>query len=145
MQILGDDLFTTNLDRLNRGIAEGAANAVLVKMNQIGTLTETLAVADRALAAGYRAVISARSGETEDSALADLAVATGAGQIKVGSVAQSDRLAKYNRLLEIESHLGGDAAPYAGAAALKLSSWPRPAGRGPAEASPGDSRPVAVP
>jgi enolase len=131
MQVLGDDLFTTNLARLDRGISEGAANAVLVKMNQIGTLTETLAVADRALAAGYRAVISARSGETEDSALADLAVATGAGQIKVGSVAQSDRLAKYNRLLVIEHDLGGDNAPYAGASALKLSPWPRPAGNEP--------------
>ncbi len=145
MQVLGDDLFTTNLARLNRGIADGAANAVLVKMNQIGTLTETLAVADRALACGYRAVISARSGETEDSALADLAVATGAGQIKVGSVAQSDRLAKYNRLLEIERDLGGDAAPYPGAAALKLSSWPRPAGRGQGQASVGAPKAGAIP
>ena len=131
MQVLGDDLFTTNLARLNRGISDGAANAVLVKMNQIGTLTETLAVADRALMAGYQAVISARSGETEDSALADLAVATGAGQIKVGSVAQSDRLAKYNRLLAIERDLGGDAAPFSGASALKLADWPHPSANPP--------------
>ena len=104
LQLVGDDFFTTNLARLNRGIAEKAANAVLVKMNQIGTLTETLAVVDRAREAGYRAVISARSGETEDSFLADLAVATGAGQIKVGSITRSERLAKYNRLLEIYHH-----------------------------------------
>jgi enolase len=102
VRLVGDDLFVTNLARLNRGIREGAANAVLVKMNQIGTLTETFAVIDRAREAGYGAVISARSGETEDSFLADLAVASGAGQIKVGSVTRSERLAKYNRLLEIE-------------------------------------------
>lgn len=102
-RLVGDDLFTTNLERLNRGIAAGAANAVLVKMNQIGTLTETFAVIDRAREAGYGAVISARSGETEDSFLADLAVASGAGSIKIGSVTRSERLAKYNRLLEIES------------------------------------------
>ncbi len=102
VRLVGDDLFVTNLDRLNRGIALGVANSVLVKMNQIGTLTETFAVIDRAREAGYGAVISARSGETEDSFLADLAVASGAGQIKVGSVTRSERLAKYNRLLEIE-------------------------------------------
>jgi enolase len=102
VQLVGDDLFTTNLERLDRGIGGGVANAVLVKMNQIGTLTETLAVIDRARAAGYSAVISARSGETEDAFLADLAVASGAGQIKVGSITRSERLAKYNRLLEIE-------------------------------------------
>jgi len=100
-QLIGDDLFATNLGRLERGIASGAANAVLVKMNQIGTLTETFAVIDRAREAGYRAVISARSGETEDDFLADLAVASGTGQIKVGSVRTSERLAKYNRLLKI--------------------------------------------
>jgi len=105
VQLIGDDLFATNLERLERGIAARAANAVLVKMNQIGTLTETLAVADRARSAGYRAVISARSGETEDSFLADLAVASGAGQIKVGSVRSSERMAKYNRLLRIEREL----------------------------------------
>jgi enolase 1/2/3 len=119
MQILGDDLFATNLKRLERGIDLGAANAVLVKMNQIGTISETLAVVERAKRAGYRTVISARSGETEDSALADLAVGTAAGQIKVGSVAQSERLAKYNQLLRIEEALGADA-PYAGRAALAL-------------------------
>jgi len=102
VRLVGDDLFATNPERLNRGIREGAANAVLVKMNQIGTLTETFAVIDRAREAGYGAVISARSGETEDSFLADLAVASGAGQIKIGSITRSERLAKYNRLLEIE-------------------------------------------
>ena len=106
LQIVGDDLFTTNLERLEEGIERGAANAVLVKMNQIGTISETLAVVERAREAGYRTVISARSGETEDPALADLAVATAGGQIKVGSVAQSDRLAKYNQLLRIEEELG---------------------------------------
>ena len=103
VQLVGDDLFATDISRLNRGIEVGAANAVLVKMNQIGTVTETFRVIDRAREAGYGAVISARSGETEDSFLADLAVASGAGQIKVGSVTRSERLAKYNRLLEIES------------------------------------------
>ncbi|HMC60447.1 MAG TPA: phosphopyruvate hydratase, partial [Candidatus Solibacter sp.] len=103
VQLIGDDLFATNLDRLNRGIASGVANSVLVKMNQAGTLTETFAVIDRAREAGYSAVISARSGETEDAFLADLAVASGAGQIKVGSVRTSERLAKYNRLLKLES------------------------------------------
>ncbi|HUQ95842.1 MAG TPA: phosphopyruvate hydratase [Bryobacteraceae bacterium] len=105
LQLVGDDLFTTNLQRLNRGIGERCANAVLVKMNQIGTLTETFAVIDRARAAGYRAVISARSGETEDDFLADLATASGAGQIKIGSITRSERLAKYNRLLEIDREL----------------------------------------
>jgi enolase len=100
-QLIGDDFFVTSSARLERGIREGAANAVLVKMNQVGTLTETFAVIDRARAAGYRAVISARSGETEDDFLADLAVASGAGQIKVGSVRTSERLAKYNRLLRL--------------------------------------------
>jgi enolase len=119
MQILGDDLFATNLDRLERGIGLGAANAVLVKMNQVGTISEMLAVVERAKQAGYRTVISARSGETEDPALADLAVGTAAGQIKIGSVAQSERLAKYNQLLRIEEALGTDA-PYAGRAALAL-------------------------
>jgi enolase 1/2/3 len=102
LQLIGDDLFATNPDRLEEGIRRSAANAVLVKMNQIGTLSETFAVIDRAREAGYRAVISARSGETEDDFLADLAVASGAGQIKVGSVRCSERLAKYNRLLWIE-------------------------------------------
>jgi enolase len=106
VQLIGDDLFVTNPDRLKEGIARGVANAVLVKVNQIGTLSETLEVVRLARQAGYRAVISARSGETEDATLADLAVASGAGQIKIGSVARSERLAKYNQLLRIEEELG---------------------------------------
>ena len=105
VQLVGDDLFTTNLERLERGITTGAGNAVLVKMNQIGTLLETFAVVDRAREAGFAAVVSARSGETEDDFLADLATASGAGQIKVGSITRSERLAKYNRLFEIEREL----------------------------------------
>ncbi|HYW47402.1 MAG TPA: phosphopyruvate hydratase [Bryobacteraceae bacterium] len=109
VQLIGDDLFATSLVRLERGIASGAANAVLVKMNQAGTLTETFAVIDRARSAGYHAVVSARSGETEDPFLADLAVASGAGQIKIGSVRTSERLSKYNRLLKLAAGL-----PWAG-------------------------------
>jgi enolase len=109
LQLVGDDLFTTNPTRVQRGIDIGAANAVLVKMNQIGTITQTLEVLDLARRAGYNAVVSARSGETEDSFLADLAVGSGAGQIKVGSITRSERLAKYNRLLEIEKD---DNLPY---------------------------------
>lgn len=105
VQLIGDDLFATNPERLRRGIAEGVANSILVKLNQIGTLTETLQVIDLARTAGYRAVISARSGETEDTTIADLAVATATGQIKIGSVARSERLAKYNQLLRIEEEL----------------------------------------
>jgi enolase len=105
VQIIGDDLFTTNSQRVNYGIEIQAANAVLVKMNQIGTLTETLDVVRVARTAGYRCVISARSGETEDPFIADLAVATAAGQIKIGSLTQSERLAKYNQLLRIEETL----------------------------------------
>ena len=112
VQLIGDDLFVTNPERLQRGIAAGVANSVLVKVNQIGTLTETLAAVRLARAAGYRPVISARSGETEDSTIADLAVGTGAGQIKIGSVARSERLAKYNQLLRIEEQLG-PVAPFA--------------------------------
>jgi enolase len=112
VQLIGDDLFVTNPERLQQGIAAGVANSVLVKVNQIGTLTETLEVLALARSAGYSPVISARSGETEDSTLADLAVATGAGQIKIGSVARSERLAKYNQLLRIEEELG--AAAFAG-------------------------------
>jgi enolase len=107
VQLIGDDLFVTHPDRLRRGMEAGVANAVLVKVNQIGTLTETLDVIALARSGGYRAVISARSGETEDSTIADLAVATGAGQIKIGSVARSERLAKYNQLLRIEEEMGG--------------------------------------
>ena len=103
--------------RLERGIEAGVANAVLVKMNQIGTLTETIAVIEQARRAGYATVVSARSGETEDPFIADLAVATGAGQIKIGSLAQSERLAKYNQLLRIEEELGPEAG-FAGASAL---------------------------
>jgi enolase len=113
VQLIGDDLFVTNPGRLREGIAEGLANAVLVKCNQVGTLTETLEVVRLAREGGYRAVISARSGETEDATLADLAVATGAGQIKIGSVARGERLAKYNQLLRIEEALG-PGAPFAG-------------------------------
>jgi enolase len=105
VQLVGDDLFVTHADRLRLGIERGLANAVLVKVNQVGTLTETLDVVRLAREAGYRAVISARSGETEDTTLADLAVATGAGQIKVGSVVRGERLAKYNQLLRIEETL----------------------------------------
>lgn len=106
VQLVGDDLFVTHPERLRRGIAEKVANCVLVKVNQIGTLTEAFDVVRLAREAGYRAVISARSGETEDSTLADLAVASGAGQIKIGSVARSERLSKYNQLLRIEEEMG---------------------------------------
>ncbi len=126
IQVLGDDLFTTNTTRLQRGISSGVANAVLVKMNQIGTLTETLDVIAQAQASGYAPVISARSGETTDDFIADLAVGTSAGQIKIGSLAQSERLAKYNQLLRIEEQLGR-RADFAGAAAL-APLQPSPAG-----------------
>lgn len=105
-QLIGDDLFVTSPERLSKGIQKGIANAVLVKMNQVGTLSETFAVVNLARQHGYQTVISARSGETEDDSMADLAVATGAGQIKIGSVTRSERLAKYNRLLRIEEQLG---------------------------------------
>jgi len=118
-QVLGDDLFTTNPDRLRRGIEQQAANAVLVKMNQIGTISETLNVIQLAQEAGFRTIVSARSGETEDNSLADLAVATSAGQIKIGSVCGSERLAKYNQLLRIESAMG-DASRFAGRDALGI-------------------------
>jgi enolase len=109
IQLVGDDLFVTNPERVRRGITEGVANSVLIKVNQIGTLTETLQVIELARSAGYRPVISARSGETEDCTIADLAVATGAGQIKIGSVTRGERLAKYNQLLRIEEELGSSA------------------------------------
>ena len=114
VQLIGDDLFATNLDRLRQGIAAGVANSILVKPNQIGTLTETLEVLKLARSAGYRLVISARSGETEDTTIADLAVATGAGQIKIGSVARGERLAKYNQLMRIEE---------ASQASISFASW----------------------
>ncbi|HYE87486.1 MAG TPA: phosphopyruvate hydratase [Vicinamibacterales bacterium] len=118
VQLVGDDVFVTNPAILKEGIAAGIANALLVKVNQIGTITETLNAMSMASAAGYRCVSSHRSGETEDSTIADLAVGTGAGQIKTGSASRSDRVAKYNQLLRIEEHLGS-AATYAGRGALK--------------------------
>ena len=121
-QLVGDDLFVTNVERFRRGIEAGVANAILVKVNQIGTLTETLEAIDLGRASGYAAVMSHRSGETEDTTIADLAVATGVGQIKTGAPSRSDRVAKYNQLLRIEEELG-DAAVYPG-----WSAFPR-AGR----------------
>jgi enolase len=118
IQLVGDDLFVTNVTRLARGIKAGVGNSILVKVNQIGSLTETLAAVDMAHRAGYTAVMSHRSGETEDSTIADLAVATNCGQIKTGSLARSDRLAKYNQLIRIEEELGPQAR-YAGRGALK--------------------------
>ena len=118
-QLVGDDLFVTNTQRLARGIESGVANAILIKLNQIGTLTETLEAIDMARAAGYLSVISHRSGETEDTFIADLAVGTGAGQIKTGSASRTDRVAKYNQLLRIEGLLGG-AAEYPGGAIYGL-------------------------
>jgi enolase len=109
IQLVGDDLFVTNTERLKRGIDSGVANSILIKVNQIGTLSETLAAIDMAREAGYTAVMSHRSGETEDTTIADLAVATGCGQIKTGAPSRSDRVAKYNQLLRIEEALGADA------------------------------------
>jgi enolase len=117
-QLVGDDLFVTNVARLEQGIRDGIANSILVKVNQIGSLTETLAAVEMAHKASYTAVMSHRSGETEDNTIADLAVATNCGQIKTGSLARSDRTAKYNQLLRIEEELGPQAR-YAGRAALK--------------------------
>ena len=113
IQLVGDDIFVTNPERLRRGIAEGSANSILIKVNQIGTLSETLETVEIAHRAGWTAVMSHRSGETEDATIADLAVATNCGQIKTGSLARSDRTAKYNQLIRIEEQLG-DAARYAG-------------------------------
>jgi enolase len=118
IQLVGDDLFVTNVKRLRQGIDDGIANSILIKVNQIGTLTETIAAVRMAQTNGYTAVMSHRSGETEDSTIADLAVALGCGQIKTGSLCRSDRLAKYNQLLRIEEELG-EAARYAGRTALK--------------------------
>jgi enolase len=112
-QIVGDDLFVTNVDRLSRGIEQGVGNAILVKVNQIGTLTETLETIEMAKTAGYGAIISHRSGETEDTFIADLAVAVGVGQIKTGSASRTDRIAKYNQLLRIHEELG-DISHYPG-------------------------------
>ena len=109
VQLVGDDLFVTNTERLSRGIKERIGNSILIKVNQIGTLTETLEAIEMAKKAGYTAVISHRSGETEDTTIADIAVATNAGQIKTGSASRTDRIAKYNQLLRIEEELGGMA------------------------------------
>ena len=109
VQLVGDDLFVTNTEILARGIKESIGNSILIKLNQIGTLTETLAAVKMAQDAGFTTVISHRSGETEDTTIADLAVATGAGQIKTGSLSRSDRVAKYNQLLRIEAQLAGVA------------------------------------
>jgi enolase len=125
VQLVGDDLFVTNTKILREGIARGIANSILIKPNQIGTLTETLEAIDMAAEAGYSAVVSHRSGETEDSTIADIAVATRATQIKTGSLCRSDRIAKYNQLLRIEAELGAEAR-YAGRAAFPVP----PAARG---------------
>jgi enolase len=109
VQIVGDDLFVTNVERLERGIKESSANSILIKVNQIGTLTETIAAVNMAHNAGYTSVMSHRSGETEDNTIADLAVALNTGQIKTGSLSRSDRMAKYNQLLRIEEELGSTA------------------------------------
>jgi enolase len=119
VQLVGDDLFVTNTKILAQGIEKGIANSILIKVNQIGTLTETLSAISMAKQAGYTAVVSHRSGETEDTTIADIAVATGAGQIKTGSLSRSDRVAKYNQLLRIEEALG-DAAPYPGLKAFPM-------------------------
>ena len=116
-QLVGDDLFVTNPERLARGLEEGSANAILIKLNQIGTLSETLRAVDLARSNGWGAVISHRSGETEDTTIADLAVATNSGQIKTGAPSRSERVAKYNRLLRIDAELG-DIARYPGRSAL---------------------------
>ena len=118
VQIVGDDLFVTNVKRLSMGIEKGIANSILIKVNQIGTLTETLDAMAMAAHAGYTSMVSHRSGETEDSFIADLAVATSAGQIKTGSASRTDRLAKYNQLLRIEEELGA-SAKFAGRKAFK--------------------------
>jgi enolase len=118
IQLVGDDLFVTNTARLQRGIAERSANSILIKLNQIGTLSETLAAIEMAKRASFTAVVSHRSGETEDTTIADLVVATNAGQIKTGAPARSERVAKYNRLLAIEDELGEKSARYAGFSAF---------------------------
>ena len=120
VQLVGDDLFVTNTSILSRGISEGVANSILIKFNQIGTLTETLNAINMANEAGFTSVISHRSGETEDTTIADLAVGTGAGQIKTGSLCRSDRVAKYNQLLRIEEALG-DQAHYPGRGAIRAA------------------------
>ena len=120
VQIVGDDLFVTNTRRLERGIAEGCANSILIKLNQIGTLTETLDAIETAKRAGFTSVVSHRSGESEDVTIAHVAVATGAGQIKTGSLSRTDRIAKYNELIRIEEELG-EVAVWPGRASLKAA------------------------
>jgi enolase len=115
VQLVGDDIFVTNTERLARGISEDVGNAILIKLNQIGTVTETLETIELARANGYQSVISHRSGETEDTFIADFAVATGAGQIKTGSASRTDRVAKYNQLLRIEEMLGDSGEFHGGA------------------------------
>ena len=121
VQLVGDDLFVTNVERLGKGIAQGIANSILIKVNQIGTLTETISAVNMAKNAGYTSVMSHRSGETEDNTIADLAVALNTGQIKTGSASRSDRMAKYNQLLRIEEELGS-VAYFPGTAAFKVNS-----------------------
>ena len=121
VQIVGDDLFVTNVERLKKGLTLGAANSVLIKLNQIGTLSETLSAIELAQRNAWTAMVSHRSGETEDTTIADLVVATNAGQIKTGAPARSERVAKYNQLLRIEEELG-DVAEYAGMNAFKRGS-----------------------
>ncbi|MGH7338283.1 MAG: phosphopyruvate hydratase, partial [Myxococcota bacterium] len=123
IQLVGDDLFVTNTTRLARGIKDGVGNAILIKLNQIGTVTETIEAIEMARKAGYASIISHRSGETEDTFIADLAVATAAGQIKTGSASRTDRVAKYNQLLRIEEALGS-AARYAGRRAVRSLAGP---------------------
>jgi enolase len=125
VQLVGDDAFVTNPARLKEAIVRGVGNALLVKVNQIGTLSETLQAIEIALRAGYGAVMSHRSGETEDTTIADLAVATNCGQIKTGSLSRSDRLAKYNQLMRIEEQLGDDAV-YAGRSILRSGAQAAP-------------------
>ncbi|MDY4003109.1 MAG: phosphopyruvate hydratase, partial [Ligilactobacillus saerimneri] len=114
VQLVGDDFFVTNTEYLRKGIKMGAANSILIKVNQIGTLTETMEAIEMAKEAGYTAIVSHRSGETEDTTIADLVVATNAGQIKTGSMSRTDRLAKYNQLMRIEDQLTADVAEYKG-------------------------------
>jgi Enolase len=128
IQIVGDDLFVTNVKRLEQGIAKGVANSVLIKLNQIGTLTETLNTMERAKEASYTCVVSHRSGETEDTFMADITVATNCGQIKSGSLSRTERLAKYNQLMRIEEELG-DAANYRGKDAFYSIKQPAKTGK----------------
>ncbi|MEP6798610.1 MAG: phosphopyruvate hydratase, partial [Lapillicoccus sp.] len=144
VQIVGDDLFVTNPERLQRGISSGTANALLVKVNQIGTLTETLDAVTLAQTSGYRCMMSHRSGETEDTTIADLAVATNCGQIKTGAPARSERVAKYNQLLRIEEELDA-AAEYAGAGAFpRFAGWTAQAAPEPESTEPESTEPEST-